>query len=132
MKELSEAMDVRGTFHELCSNEEGGMDFLSQDGDAVDEIERLDAYCDIQYILNGGIIEAGLYRVFDENFKLVHTNNMGKSHGSARHAQITAENLELKDYDVTYVKDNYVLRNADGKVIKPHNFRKVKLNLKKQ
>lgn len=67
-------------------------------------LELVDALVDKMYILLGTINTHGLSSRFEEAFNLVHENNMTK------------------------VVDGKVLRNADGKILKPEGF--VPVNLK--
>lgn len=131
--ELAEASDVRDTMNELCSayfdNHEGVID-----GDNVDKVEELDALCDLQYVLSGKILTAGLHEVFDENFQIVHENNMKKAHTSYDHAKETVlvkGEDALLNYTVAQQKGGkWLLFNKDGKLTKPHDHVKVKLKLK--
>ena len=61
-------------------------------------LELVDALVDKMYILLGTINTHGLASRFEEAFNLVHENNMTK------------------------VVDGKVLRNADGKILKPEGF----------
>lgn len=70
-----------------------------------DIIETLDAFADQLYILLGSINAHGLQDKIIPAFQLVHENNMRK-----------------------LGPDGKVLKNADGKVIKPEGFVKVELN----
>lgn len=66
-------------------------------------IEILDALVDQMYVLLGTINFHGLQHVFDEAFNRVHENNMTKFPGGK------------------------ILRNPDGKIIKPDGFKNVNL-----
>ena len=68
-----------------------------------DMVEVLDACIDKLYILAGTINQHGLQGIFEEAFNLVHENNMTK------------------------VVDGKVIRNADGKIMKPEGFEPVNL-----
>lgn len=133
LEELALASDVAGTFYDLCDNYiiETPEDCL-QDGDNVDKEEELDALCDIQYVLNGKIITSGLQDCFDENFNLVHINNMTKAHESEEHCQKTIdEKTETGQEGFTYYEKNgkYLLFNKHNKLTKPYDHQKVKLKL---
>jgi predicted HAD superfamily Cof-like phosphohydrolase len=69
-----------------------------------DVVEVFDACIDMMYILAGTINQHGMQHVFEYGFRRVHENNMSK------------------------VVDGKVLRNSEGKVIKPEGF--VEVNLK--
>lgn len=66
-------------------------------------VEVLDALVDQMYILLGTINTHGMQDVFEEAFNRVHDNNMTK------------------------VVDGKVIRNADGKILKPEGFVPVNL-----
>lgn len=68
-----------------------------------DLVEVLDAVVDELYILAGTINNHGLQNVFEAAFERVHENNMTK------------------------VVDGKVLRNPDGKILKPAGFKPVVL-----
>lgn len=106
-------------------------DKVITDGDNVNQIEELDALCDIQYVLNGKILTAGMHEIFDKNFDLVHQNNMSKAHDNYEEALKTKSSLGLTSYNIL-PKENgkFVLVNSAGKIIKPHNHEKVLLTLK--
>lgn len=100
-----------------------------KDGDNVDQIEELDALCDIQYVLNGKILTSGLHEIFDKSFDTVHENNMSKAHTSAVHANETLIQV-VETCNVEEVQlGRFIVTNASGKVIKPWNHQKVKLTL---
>lgn len=130
--ELAEASDCMDTLGQLCENQvnrmasaEGGY----VDGDNVDKVEELDALCDIQYVLSGKILTSGLHEVFDRNFERVHMNNMAKAHHSKTHALETVRYHGLKNYEIIHKGEHWLLLNSDGKLIKPHDHKKVKLHL---
>jgi predicted HAD superfamily Cof-like phosphohydrolase len=148
LKELAEASDCKRTFVELCDNYtldvlDGLGDMEGQksereqvltkleihDGDNVNKLEELDALCDIQYVLNGKILTAGLHKVFDREFTVVHQNNMTKAHSSLEHADETLYKT-LKDKGTIVEKNGYfIVLNESLKVIKPWDHTKVKLSL---
>lgn len=72
---------------------------------ANDLVEVLDAFVDIDYILKGGVNECGLQDSVEEAFLLVHENNMTK-----------------------VGEDGKVVKDKNGKILKPLNFQKVILN----
>jgi len=137
--ELAEASDCKRTLHGLCDStkydlEQGNLGINSYypvDGDDVNQLEELDALCDIQYVLNGKIITAGMQNIFDREFDKVHQNNMSKAHTSYWHASETADKLKLIDAKIESKNgiDHYVLTNSAGKIIKPHDHKKVELSL---
>jgi predicted HAD superfamily Cof-like phosphohydrolase len=158
LKELAEASDCKATFVTLCNEglidiferEGPRVEFQQKfeqvkamydikDGDNVNKTEELDALCDIQYVLNGKILTSGLHDIFDSAFNTVQDNNMAKAHTSEDHCTDTIAAIEgntidwREKYNIekkTLGEDAfYILTNKHGKVIKPHNHVKVKLDL---
>lgn len=130
--ELAEAGDVPATMESLChkyisdSTADNGQPNV--DGDNVNRIEELDALCDIQYVLDGKKLTSGLHEVFDEAFDLIHSNNMNKAHESEYHALKTVQVNKLEDYSIKAKDGKFLLFNSIGKLIKPHDHKKVTLN----
>ena len=130
LHELAEAGDVMNTFINLCFAVQRDLKGSYSDFDDTgiyDRVEELDALCDLQYVLDGKKLTSGLHEVFDEAFKLVHENNMGKAHRDDAHVQETAK---LKGEVLNTVKRNgLVIAIKDGgKIIKPHDHKKVSLS----
>jgi len=144
--ELSEASDTQKTHYDLCKAyiekidnkyaklakeaEEKGLPIpVLADGDNVDKVEELDALCDIQYVLNGKVLTAGLAPVFEAGCDLVHSNNMTKAHRDHAHCLETVEHLKLTGEwrCVEKDKDVWMLYNSDAKLTKPHDHIKVSL-----
>jgi len=69
-----------------------------------DKVEILDALVDQAYILQGTILQHGLQHVFEEAFNRVHENNMSK------------------------FPNGQILRDAEGKILKPDGFKPVDLS----
>lgn len=128
LQELAEASDCMETFDNLCDEVTYETKYPSKDGDNVNQIEELDALCDLQYVLNGKIITAGMHDIFDKNFDLVHQNNMAKAHTDSKEALTTAM-VTPGNTKVVQHGDYHVVTNLHGKVIKPHNHVKVQLSL---
>lgn len=131
LQELAEAMDVKETFSELCTN---GIS-KSLDGDKVDKVEELDALCDIQYVLSGSILALGHHDNFDSAFNDVHNSNMTKLCSSIDEVnQTIAYYVEKRDMDrdnIIYSKigNEYIVnRKSDMKVLKNVNYEPVKLD----
>lgn len=141
LAELAEASDCRQTMKDLCSkyhHEAIANPKYDEDGDNVNQIEEVDALCDIQYVLNGKILTAGYQDIFDENFDIVHQNNMTKAHLTLEDAEETCDKNDLpvtssfiKTKELNDGSKVYLVYNKSGKLIKPHNHTKVKLFLKK-
>ena len=100
------------------------------DGDNVNHLEEQDAIQDLKYVLAGKDVTAGYYNISDDNFDLVHQNNMTKAHRSVEHAQQTIDKNGLIG---TVIKEKgegkVLLYNSDKKLIKPHDHIKVSLSL---
>jgi len=148
LKELAEASDCKRTFIELCDDstlaalQNFGLDPIDQiearkttldgfdikDGDNVNNLEELDALCDLQYVLNGKILTGGYHKVFDAAFDQVQENNMTKAHRSEEHAKITLSKSDLVlSGNIEEKQGYYIVTNASGKIIKPWDHKKVSL-----
>lgn len=68
-----------------------------------DKVEILDALVDQMYVLLGTINTHGMQDIIEEAFNRVHTNNMTK------------------------IVDGKVLKNSEGKIIKPKGYKSVNL-----
>jgi predicted HAD superfamily Cof-like phosphohydrolase len=103
---------------ELCELEEAAQ---KKDITAV-----LDALCDLQYILNGTILEFGLQDVFEDAFQEVHSSNMSKFCKTTYEAQESCKKLQLsKQVDSYYKLINglhVIFRSSDDKILKGINF----------
>jgi len=120
LQELAEASDVKGTFYELCKNNNDTLEPLI-DGNKVDKKEELDAFCDIQYVLSGGILALGYQEVFEEAFDEVQSSNMSKMCHSEKEVKDTIDSYKEKDVESYSVKKGdgwIVLRKSDDKVLK--------------
>lgn len=134
LKELAVAGDLMGTFTDLCSkslNEADNQKF--KDGDNVDKIEELDALADLQYVLNGKVLTAGLHGIFDDAFDLVHSNNMTKAHRDEAHCDetIAASKISYAEGEWKKLEKSegiWMLYNPDAKLTKPHDHIKVGLS----
>jgi hypothetical protein len=74
-----------------------------------DILEVADAFCDLQYVLSGAILEFGMGERFFELFNETHRSNMSKACISEIEAMKTAE-----DYLLTYGK-KCVIEECEGK-----------------
>jgi predicted HAD superfamily Cof-like phosphohydrolase len=133
LQELAEASDCVATFETLCKDATGNesKEVSKFDGNIVNQLEELDALCDIQYVLNGKIITAGMHKIFDGEFDKVHQNNMSKAHRDKDHAYETVAKLNgnTSDYTFNWYDQKCILTNSAGKIIKPHDHQKVQLSL---
>jgi predicted HAD superfamily Cof-like phosphohydrolase len=128
LQELATASGCEGTFESLC-RAEYTEEPLCYDKEEINHIEELDALCDLKYVLYGKIIAAGYHEIFDVNFDLVHENNMQKAHKDIHHCSRTIAINNYAPWKAVEKGDKYLLYNQDGKLIKPHDFKKVELKL---
>ena len=91
-----------------------------------DIVEAADAFCDLQYVLSGAILEFGLGEKFEELFNEVQRSNMSKACDSIQEALMTLSHYKQKDgTEGNYQKINekwVVYRNEDNKVLKSINY----------
>ena len=91
-----------------------------------DLVEVADAFCDIQYVLSGAILEFGLGDKFDELFSEVQRSNMSKACDTIEEAKATQKKYLEKDGVESYVRqvgdDFLVYRKSDSKVLKSINY----------
>lgn len=127
LQELAEALDVKGTFNDLCLQNIK----VETDGDNVDDKEVLDACTDIQYVLSGGIIALGHYNKFDEAFEEVHSSNMSKMCNTQQELDDSLNFYKDKNIDVYSVQKGdgwIVLRTEDNKILKNFHYQEAKLD----
>lgn len=108
------------------------VDELSKAFAKGDLVAALDAFCDIQYVLDGAILECGLHKVFDEAFKAVHESNMTKACKTVSEAEQTVEHYRQQGVETYYQYNNelevyVVYRESDNKVLKSINYQPVQL-----
>ena len=100
-----------------------------EDGDLI---AVADAFCDIQYVLSGAILEFGLGDKFKLLFEEVQRSNMSKTCKSIEEAQATQNHYLEKDGTVSEIvaRDNefIVYRKGDGKVLKSVNYSQADLS----
>ena len=91
-----------------------------------DLVEVADAFCDIQYVLSGAILEFGLGEKFKGLFDEVQRSNMSKTCKTMEEAEATQEHYSQKDGTVSEIvsrgEEYIVYRKADGKVLKSVNY----------
>lgn len=91
-----------------------------------DIIEVADAFCDLQYVLAGAILEFGLAKSFDLLFSEVHRSNMSKACISESEANETIEAYRQLDGTESYfeqVGDLFLIyRKSDNKTLKSVNY----------
>lgn len=91
-----------------------------------DLVEVADAFCDIQYVLSGAILEFGMADLFKSLFDEVQRSNMSKVCKTREEAEATqAHYLETKQTEsfIEAKGDAFlVYRKSDGKVLKSINY----------
>ncbi len=88
-------------------------------------VEVADAFCDLQYVLSGAILEFGLSEKFKELFDEVHRSNMSKACQSVEEAEQTIAFYKNSDCDAYYRQEGdlfLVYRTSDDKVLKSINY----------
>lgn len=94
---------------------------------AGDIIELADGLGDIQYVLDGFYLNAGLHKVKEDISTEIHRSNMSKACLSYGHAQETIAALEAEGVDCYYERQgsSYIVkRTSDGKVMKATGYSK--------
>lgn len=91
-----------------------------------DLVEIADAFCDLQYVLSGAILEYGMADKFKTLFDEVHRSNMSKTCSTVGEAEETIRHYQdNKGEEGNYQKrgDKFIVyRNTDGKVLKSVNY----------
>ena len=90
--------------------------------DNNDLVEVADAFCDLQYVLSGAILEFGLGEKFGDLFNEVHRSNMSKACSTLQEAEETIQHYKEKAGVDAYYKEIdgrfLVYRTADDKTLK--------------
>lgn len=91
-----------------------------------DLVEVADAFCDIQYVLSGAILEFGLGEKFKGLFEEVQRSNMSKTCKTMEEAEATQKHYLQKDGTISEIisrgEEYIVYRKSDGKVLKSVNY----------
>ncbi|MCX8492398.1 MAG: nucleoside triphosphate pyrophosphohydrolase family protein [Cyclobacteriaceae bacterium] len=91
-----------------------------------DIVEVADAFCDLQYVLSGAILEFGLAEKFKALFEEVQRSNMSKACLTEEEAIKTVDYYRRKDGTHCYYKEEegkwLVYRSSDNKTIKSINY----------
>lgn len=94
--------------------------------DNNDLVEVADAFCDIQYVLSGAILEFGLKNKFKTLFDEVQRSNMSKTCKSMEEAKATQEHYKNEKAMESRIEERngefLVYRIDDGKVLKSVNY----------
>lgn len=97
-----------------------------------DIVGVLDAFMDLQYVLNGAMLEFGLAGVAEDAFAEVHNSNMSKFTKTTYDAQESCKRYQFKDIEAYYRKVgdlHVILRSADDKILKGMHFYEPRLKL---
>lgn len=126
LKEYAEASGLKGYFvYDLCrttTTEQANSELLEEN---INQVEQLDALCDLQYVLSGAIIEHGFTNIFDDAFKEVHRSNMSKACNTLDEAYRTLEKLDNEGIKAEFNTEKvpYLIKRCqDGKVLKSINY----------
>lgn len=96
-----------------------------------DIIEVIDAFCDIQYVLSGAILEFGFGDKFKQFFEEVQRSNMSKTCKTLEEAELTKKHYFNKDGTESFIEEKsgeyLVFRTADKKVLKSVNYSEANL-----
>jgi len=91
-----------------------------------DLIEVADAFCDIQYVLSGAILEFGMGDKFKNMFDEVQRSNMSKVCKTIEEAEATQKHYLKTKNTESYIEqkgsDYLVFRKEDNKVLKSINY----------
>ena len=94
-------------------------------------VEVADAFCDLQYVLSGAILEFGMGEKFPSMFDMVHHSNMSKACSTIKEAEDTIKFYLEKDGTESYYKEKdgifLVYRKSDNKTLKSVNYTPVNL-----
>lgn len=115
----------------LLEEELGELREAIQKGDLV---EVADAFCDLQYVLSGAILEFGMKDVFDDMFNEVHRSNMTKACNLGYESLQTgfmykSQGVEffMKRIDINGESKAIFLRKGDKKLLKNKYYEKANL-----
>ncbi|MBT8231635.1 MAG: nucleoside triphosphate pyrophosphohydrolase family protein [Saprospiraceae bacterium] len=107
------------------------LDELKEAINSNDLVEVIDAFCDIQYVLSGAILEFGFGEKFKDMFEEVQRSNMSKTCKSIEEAQATQEHYFNKDGTASHIvakgDEFLVYRTSDNKVLKSINYSEANL-----
>lgn len=96
-----------------------------------DIVEVADAFCDLQYVLSGAVLEFGMGEKFPHLFAMTHHSNMSKACSTIKEAEDTIKFYLEKDGTESYFKEKdgvfLVYRKSDNKTLKSVNYTPVNL-----
>ncbi|MEO6190539.1 MAG: nucleoside triphosphate pyrophosphohydrolase family protein [Saprospiraceae bacterium] len=95
--------------------------------------EVADAFCDLQYVLSGAILEFGLGEKFKQLFDEVQRSNMSKACSTLEEAELTQKKYLEEKNTISEIRpkgDKFlVYRKEDGKVLKSIAYSPAQLDL---
>lgn len=98
------------------------LDELKEAIENNDIVEAADAFCDLQYVLSGAILEFGLAHKFKQLFDEVQRSNMSKACATMQIAEATQKKYfdeKQMNSEIKMKEDQFlVYRKEDGKVLK--------------
>lgn len=90
-----------------------------------DLVKQLDAYVDLLYVVFGSIVSSGMQHIIQKAFKECHRSNMTKvldeNNISEHQTLLDSGEVRLEHIEETKYR---LIRNSDGKVIKPNGYNK--------
>lgn len=133
LSELADAYGIETTFAGICGNYIQVYERLNNiayggcpsDTEIFNEIEALDALCDLSVVVNGGYCISGFTDIAQEAYDETMRSNMSKFCYSLDEALATVAGKDDWTYRVTNIngRDVYVfLRKSDGKILKGKGF----------
>jgi predicted HAD superfamily Cof-like phosphohydrolase len=98
-----------------------------------DIVGILDAFCDLQYVLSGAVMEFGMQDKFDAAFAEVHRSNMSKTCDTVDQAQETIDH-HLEEHGICFYEQMptgkfAVFRDSDKKVVKSKYYSPAQLEI---
>ncbi len=125
LEELHELAHASGAENEFMEMMQEKIDQWPKNSLPPNPVETLDAFCDLQVVLSGAIIEYGLQHTFDEAFDEVHRSNMSKACESLEQGQISQKKYEEEGVGTTLEEVNgrtVIYRASDHKILKGVNY----------
>lgn len=129
LTELAEALGVKKGYYKLLENTTENLFSLGETFEntgVTNEGEVVDALADIEYILDGRIIEFGYSNIYDTAFLAVHQSNMTKLCKDEAEAAETVVNYDkqgIKTYFESNNKGKFIVkRKSDNKIMKNINY----------
>lgn len=123
LKELAEASGVAEEFNDMISdNVEVFIPVINKE---PNNAEALDALVDLQYVLDGSILEYGMQDVFEVAHNDVHVSNMSKFCVSKIDLEASLAHYKAKRIQTYTKEDNgryFIYKAEDGKLLKPLNY----------